>query len=90
MCELPYWGEGQLRAVCYNLKSVAVNNCKQCVSCNSFLLMAFAASKCDVNIDCIMKLCMLSARKVDNRSCFKVHPNVYNLENSMSAQSLQM
>lgn len=54
MCELPYWGEGQLRAVCYNLKGVAVNNCKQRVSCNSFLLMAFAASKCHVNIDGIM------------------------------------
>lgn len=86
MCELAYWGEGELRADFYNLKSVAVNNYKQRVSCNSFLLMAFAASMCDVNIDCIMKLCMLSAGKVDNRSCFKVHPNVYNSENGMSAQ----
>lgn len=35
------------------LKCIAVNNYKshykQCVSCNSFLLMMFAASKCDVN-----------------------------------------
>lgn len=70
----------------YHLRSIAVNNCKQFVLCNSFLLMMFAASKCDVNIGCIMELCMLSARKVDNRSCFRVHPNVYDLENSMSAQ----
>lgn len=86
MCELAYWGEGELRAVCYNLESIAVNNYEQHVSCNSFLLTAFAASKCDVNMDCIMKLCMLSARKVDNRSCFRTHPNVYSLEYSMSSQ----
>lgn len=42
------------RKVFYTLKYIAVNNYnnhyKQCVSCNSFLVIMFAASKCDVNI----------------------------------------
>lgn len=85
--------------VLYTLKCIAVHNYnshKQCVSCNSFLLIMFAASNCGVNIESyhgilivrIMKYCMLSAREVDNGSYFKIHPNVHNFENSMPTHKI--